>query len=211
MWPARWALPAAADTHGADTQQRLAQARELFEAGRKGSSASVSEAQLRFNDLLAQDPANPLYLAYLGSTYTLQARESSLPWTKIRLVNKGIDLLDQALSRLRAGEARAATATPPLTLETRLVAVATFIALPDSLFHRMAEAKRTLREALASPTLARADLGLRGHLIYEGALIAREEHDIAAERSALNQVLALEPPGIDTAELRARLSQLPGG
>jgi len=192
-----------------DTRARFLQAREAFESGRKGSVDAIGLAQQQFRGLVAAEPANPLYLAYFGSTYTLQARESTLPWTKIHLINQGVGLLDQALSSLHAIERRASGADPSVLLETRLVAIATFIALPDSLFHRLTIAKQTLQEALASPAFAVADTDLRGHLVYEGALIARQEHDDGAERSALKQVMALAPPSIDAAGIRARLAQLP--
>jgi hypothetical protein len=203
-----WQSPDARGTDAA-AQQRFVQARSAFEAARGGTSGAADIAQEKFRQLLSEEPANPLYLAYYGSTYTLQARESSLPWTKIRLVNKGVELLDQALKLLHATEGTHRISDPADPLETRLVAIATYIALPDALFHRMAVAKRTLNEAMASPVFAQATADLRGHLIYEGALIAREERDTAAERTALTQVIALAPPSIDAAGLRERLAQLP--
>lgn len=192
-----------------DKRARFLQARDAFESGRKGSVSDIGLAQQQFRGLLSAEPANPLYLAYFGSTYTLQARESTLPWTRIHLINQGVELLDQALSSLHAIEGRAPSADTGVRLETRLVAIATYIALPDALFHRLTIAKRTLQEALASPAFAGADVDLRGHLVYEGALIARQEHDAAAERSALQQVMALAPPSIDAAGIRERLAQLP--
>ena len=107
-----------------------------------------------------------------------------------------------------SGGRRTAALVPDARLETRLVAIATFVALPDALFHRLGPARQTLREALADPALAQADADLRGHLLYEGALIARQEHDVAGERAALEQALALNSPSVDAAELRARLAQL---
>jgi len=202
-----WHVPFA---HSAEAValQRFAQARSAFESGRNGNSGAVELAQEKFRQLLSEEPANPLYLAYFGSTYALQARAVSMPWTRIRLVNRSVELLDQALNLLHTSDAAQRTADPAAPLEARLVTIATFIALPDALFHRMAAAKRTLNEALSSPNFSQATADLRGHLIYEGALIAREERDTAAERSALNQVIALAPPSIDAAELRERLAQL---
>ena len=205
----QWLLSTPARGAPGEAQLRFVQARTAFEAGRNGSADAVSVAQEQFRSLLSTEPANPLYLAYFGSTYALQARTSSLPWNKIHLVNKGVELLDQALSTLRASESHAKPVDLSAQLETRLVAVATYIALPDSLFHRMAAAKRTLQEAVSNPAFAQADADLRGHLIYERALIAREERDVATERSALSQVIALAPPSIDAAGLRERLAQLP--
>lgn len=188
-------------------------AKTQFEAGRAGSHDSTARAQQLFSLLLRRDADNPLYLAYYGSTYALQARDSAAPWTRIKLINQGNALLDRALALLDHAPAtsKPATAHPAsgtAGLETRLVAMATFIALPEALFHRRAAAKREYQRALASPEFSAATPDLQGHLQYEGALIAREEGDAAAERSALRRVLALAPPSIDLAEVRTRLAEL---
>jgi hypothetical protein len=182
----------------------FASARSQFEAGRAGSHDATERAQQLFSQLLRKDAENPLYLAYYGSTYTLQARDSLAPWTRIKLINQGTALLDRALALLEHPPAAASTAA----LETRLVAIATFIALPETLFHRRAAAKREYQRAVASLDFPAASPDLKGHLHYEGALIAREEGDDAAERTALQRALALAPPSIDLAEVRARLAEL---
>ena len=191
----------------------FATARTQFEAGRAGSHDSTERAQQLFSQLLRRDAENPLYLAYYGSTYTLQARDSLAPWTRIKLINQGTALLDRALALLDhpPATARLVAVRPgagTAALETRLVAMATFIALPETLFHRRAAAKREYQRAVASAEFSTAPVDLQGHLQYEGALIAREEGDMATERASLQRVLALAPPSIDLAEVRARLAEL---
>ncbi|MBS0388804.1 MAG: hypothetical protein JSR15_10015 [Proteobacteria bacterium] len=190
-------------------------ARGQFESGRAGSHDATERAQQLFSQLLRKDGDNPLYLAYYGSTFALQARDSAAPWTRIKLINQGNSLLDRALALLDHSSPSSSghAATPPrptgtAALETRLVAMATFIALPDTLFHRRAAAKREYQLAVASPEYASAPPDLQGHLQYEGALIAREEGDVAAERAALQRVLALNPQSVNLAEVRARLAEL---
>ncbi len=191
----------------------LGTAKAQFEAGRAGSHDATERAQQLFSRLLRKDAQNPLYLAYYGSTYALQARDSLAPWTRIKLINQGTAMLDRALALLDhpPAAARMVAALPgssTAALETRLVAMATFIALPETLFHRRAAAKREYQRAVASADFSTAPPDLQGHLQYEGALIAREEGDVAAEREALQRVLALAPPSINLAEVRARLTEL---
>jgi hypothetical protein len=187
-------------------------ARTQFEAGRAGSVEANLRAQQLFAQLLRADAENPLYLAYYGTTFTLQARDTHMPWTRINLINEGTSLLDRALAHLdqpaNAARTAAKPGAGPAALETRLVAMATFIALPEALFHRHASAKREYQNAIASPEFATASADLRGHLEYEGALIARNEGDTATERATLRRVVALAPPSIDLAEVRARLAEL---
>jgi hypothetical protein len=186
----------------------LGSARTQFELGRAGSPDATALAQRILAQLLATDSDNPLYLAYYGSTFTLQGRDSFAPWTKLRLINQGVGILDRALNLLNAGHARADALTGTASLEARLVSIATLVALPDSLFHRLAVARREYRQAVSDPEFANASPDLRGHLFYEGALIARADHDAAGERSALQRVLELRPDSIDQAEVRARLAEL---
>lgn len=191
----------------------FAAARTQFESGRAGSHDATERAQQLFSQLLHEDRDNPLYMAYYGSTFALQARDSLAPWTRIKLINQGTSLLDRALALLDcAPTAARPTAARPASgtaaLETRLVAMATFIALPESLFHRRAAARREYQLAVASPDYPAAPPDLQGHLQYEGALIAREDGDAAAEEAALQRVLALNPRSVDLAEVRARLAEL---
>lgn len=186
----------------------LGDARAQFELGRAGSPAATALAQRIFAQLLATDSDNPLYLAYYGSTFTLQGRDSFSPWTKLRLINQGVGILDRALALLNAGRASADALAGTARLEARLVSIATLVALPDSLFHRLAVARREYRQAASDPEFANAPADLRGHLLYEGALIARADHDAAGERSTLQRVLELHPGNIDPTEVRARLAEL---
>ena len=184
----------------------FATARAQFEAGRAGSDAATDLAQRLFSRLLSSDANNPLYLAYYGSTFTLQARDRRAPWTKIKLINQGVSILDRALALLN--RPRGSSATGTVVLETRLVVMATFIALPETLFHRLAAAKHEFQLAVSSPGYSSAPVDLRGHLQYEGALIARQEGDAAGERAALQHVLVLAPPSINMTEVRTRLGEL---
>ena len=209
-WRATWAMacaiaPAPGFAFAANTAPEFATARTQFEAGRAGSVESTGRAQQMFAQLLSSDAGNPLYLAYYGSTYALQARDARLPWTKIKLINQGNEAIDHALSVL---DRQPVAASATSALETRLVAIATFVALPESLFHRLGAARREYLRALASPAFTTASNDLRGHLEFEGALIARQDGDARAERAALNRVLALAPPSVDLAEVRARLAEL---
>ncbi|MDE2250091.1 MAG: hypothetical protein KGL25_01615 [Gammaproteobacteria bacterium] len=207
------AAAAAAAADMASLVTEFATARGQFEAGRAGSTGATDRAQRLFAQLLRRDADNPLYLAYYGSTFTLQARDTRIPWTRIKLIKHGTALLDRALGLLElpSAAARPAAAHPAAgaaALETRLVAIATFIALPEPLFHRRAAARREYQLAVSSPDYSLASPDLRGHLEYEGALIAREEGDAATEKTALRRVLALSPPSIDLAEVHARLAEL---
>jgi hypothetical protein len=183
-------------------------ARQQFEAGRAGSPSASAAARQLFGELVRRDARNPLYLAYYGSSVVMQGRDSAAPWTRLRLAYEGVGILDRALAMVEQQRGQYPAGPIEVELESRLVAIATFIALPQPVFHRMDVARSQLRTAFASPRFPVASADLRGHLIYEGALIARQDGDRVAERAALLQVQALAPPSVDLRDVRNRLAEL---
>jgi hypothetical protein len=193
-----------------DTTDRFVEATRRFEDARAGSAVATPKAQAAFRDLLAADPKNPLYLAYYGSTLAMLARDSRLPWQRLNFVRESLGTLDRALGLLRPEDDRRMIRDIPVSLETRLVAVATFVAMPEVL-NRLPVAKQQLAAAMSSPAFATAPLELRGRFYYEVALVAEAEGQPDAERDALRHVLTYAPTSLDLNEVRARLAKLESG
>lgn len=205
---ALWADLATAATP--EITQRFLAATRQFEAARAGATDATPQAQAAFRQLLASDPSNPLYLAYYGSTLALAARDSRLPWQRINLVRVSMGTLDRALGLLTPEDDYRLMRDIPVSLETRLVAVATFVAMP-SVLHRLPVAKQQLEYAMSSPVFSTASPELRGRFYYEVALVAQQEGQPNVERQALRQVLACAPASLDLDAVRARLNKLGGG
>jgi hypothetical protein len=210
-WPpfANRALAADATAAGTDVTARFEHAAQLFERARAGSAAAVGPAQDAFNELLQAEPSNPLFMAYYGSTFAMRARDGGAPWQKIKWVNEGINNIDHALSLLGPQDDTRTLRGVPISLETRLVAVATYIPLP-SLFNRMSVARQQLALALGSPTFPGASNELRGRFYYEDALIAHSDGDTEHERRALREVVKNAPPSLNMNEVRQELAKLGG-
>jgi hypothetical protein len=196
-------------TARSDVTARFEHAAQLFEQARAGSAAAVGPAQDAFKDLLQTDPSNPLFIAYYGSTFAMRARDGGAPWQKIKWVNEAVNNIDHALSLLGAQDDTKSIRGIPISLETRLVAIATYIPLP-ALFNRMSVARQQLALAMASPTFANASNELRGRFYYEDALIAHSDGDIEHERRALREVVKDAPPSLNMNEVRQELAKLGG-
>ncbi len=194
---------------GSDINAQFLQATQKFEEARAGSATAVAPAQAAFHALLANDSSNPLYMAYYGSTFAMQARDGGAPWQKIKLVNQGIDRIDQALSLLGPQHDQVQIRGVPLSLETRLVAIATYVSLP-SLFNRMPVARQQLATVMASPLFASASPEMRGRFSYEEALIAQSDGDKEHERRALREVVKYAPSTLNMNEVRDQLAKLGG-
>jgi hypothetical protein len=192
-----------------DLTAKFLRAAQTFEQARAGSAEATLLAQAAFQDLLQEEPNNPLFLAYYGSTLAMQARDGHLPWQRVKEIHDSIATVNRALSLLRPEHDRIQIRGMPLSLETRLVAIATFVALPE-IFHCMPTAREQLALAMGSPLFASAPQELRGRLFYEAALIAEADGEVEHERAALRQVLASAPASLDLGEVRARLKKLGG-
>jgi hypothetical protein len=196
-------------TYSPDLTARFQKAAELFEQARAGSAAAVAPAEDAFKDLVHVDSSNPLFIAYYGSALAMRARDGGLPWQKIKWVNEGIDNIDHALSLLGPQYDGKTMRGVSVSLETRLVAVATYIPLPG-LFGRKDTARQQLTQAMASAPFAAASAELRGRFFYEDALIARADGDTEHERRSLREVVKDAPPSLNMAEVRQELAKLGG-
>jgi len=206
---ARSFCASAAIPSDSDLTAQFVQAVQKLEEARKGSAAATPLAQAAFRNLLAADPQNPLYMVYYGSTFALQARDGRLPWERIHQVHESIATINKALSLLRPQDDHEQTRGIPVSLETRLVAVATFDALPED-FHMLPVAKQQLALAMQDPVFASAPAELRGRFYYEVAFIAAADGNVERERGALRQVLNYAPASLDLTEVGARLARLGG-
>lgn len=150
----------------------FARAQTQFLAARDGDNAAIDNAAERFDALLAAEPAHPLLLAYAGSTTALRARAALWPWKKMSHAEDGLARIDKALALLQPAHDLTLVRGVPVSLETRLVAANTFLALP-AMFNRGARGQRLLAEIAASPLLARTPQGFQDAVLAGSAQAAK--------------------------------------
>jgi hypothetical protein len=142
----------------------LAAAQARFSRALKGETEQIDSAIAAFRAAPGNPALRPLYAAYLGSALTLKGKAAWMPWNKLKFTDQGLDQLDQALSSLRPEYAGFPVQGVPLDLATRMVAAATFTAVPDGIFHRRAAARSLLAEMRRSPLLATTPASFRAEL-----------------------------------------------
>ena len=182
-------------------------ARVVFDQARAGDGAASERAADLFAKLSEKDPSNPLYLVYCGSSWALRARSAWAPWNKMKLAERGLDMIDRALAMLTPQQDQVLVRGVPLSEETRLVAASSLLALP-SLFHRFEDGKAVVAAARTSPAFTQTPPPVRAALEYQGSLVARQEGRTADEVQALQRVLALQPEGAVAAQAKARLQEV---
>ena len=192
----------------AGQDEDFAAAETLFHQAQAGDGGATGAAVMRFERLAATDsPQAPLFQAYLGAAQAMQGRDAWMPWTRMRATERGLATLDKALRRLEPRHDAVMLRQAPVAVETRLVAAATFLALPE-LFHRFDAAKAALRAAFASPAFAAAPPGLRAQLHRRAAEAAARDGRRDEEIAQLKKTVAAEPAGAIAASARQRLQEL---
>ncbi len=178
----------------ADLTSAFTDAQSVFEDSLSGNQDATKAAIKKFEALVQKDPAQPLYLAYLGSTYTLKARDAWMPWTRLSNVEKGLGLIDKALFMLKPVHDTTGLRGSIISTETRLVAISTFLQVPDFL-NRLQAAKDVLNETLSTAVFEASAPIVKGRLYMWAAEIAKREEEIAKERDFMEKALAVLPKG----------------
>ncbi|GAA5174430.1 hypothetical protein GCM10025771_04120 [Niveibacterium umoris] len=119
-----------------------------FQRANAGESGAAADAAEKFAKLVAAEPTNPLLLAYLGSSESMQGRDAMFPWKKMKFVETGLADLDRALALLKPEHAQAPAGGVSVANEVKLTAASTFLGLPG--FFNRADAGTKLVNELAS-------------------------------------------------------------
>ncbi len=154
----------------APTDEAFTAALDQFKRARQGDGGQIEAAIAAFQTTPSSPLHQPLYAAYLGSAQALKGKAAWMPWNKMKYTEQGLDQIDQALANLRPEHDRVLVQGVPLGLSIRLVAAATFVAVPDGLFHRRSAGKGLLAELRRNPMLTGTPEAFRAEL---GALEAQ--------------------------------------
>ena len=135
-----------------------------FDAAR-ADEKRLDAAIAALRGLTADPQRQPLAAACLGSALALQGKAAWMPWNKLKYTEQGLDQLDAALAMLKPEHGAVLVRGVPVSLQTRLVAAATFVAVPDGLFHRRADGRKLLAALRADPLLASAPPAFRAEVV----------------------------------------------
>jgi hypothetical protein len=164
------------------TEDEINDLRKQFNGGL--SNADSNEAiHDRLQQLLEQEPDNPLLLVYYGSTETLLGKYAWMPWNKLGYVHDGIAHIDRAL---RLAEQN----SDPSMDEVQLVATSTYVSLPD-MFNTFDSGKKLLAQLLALEPQRKWPSDFRLSLYSAAAKVAQHDGDRRAQLKWLARATAL--------------------
>jgi hypothetical protein len=197
------APPAYADS----SAEIFSAAQREFRKGLDGDSTALDHAFTLFEQLVESQPDQPLFLAYLGSSHTLKGRDAWMPWNRLRHVEQGLGYIDKGLAQLTPEHNRILVANVPVSVETRLVAITTFLKIPE-FFNRFDNAKTLLQTSLAAPEFSMAPPLVQANYFFQAADVARHDNNKNDEREFLRKTIATAPQSKFAAAAQQRIAEL---
>ncbi len=166
-----------------DDKMLLTLAHKIFEQSlvRQNDESTIQAALHKFKLLLSADPKNPLFLAYQGSIYTLMSQFAWLPWSKNRYTKEGLNKIKEALQNLKSihdsEQLNVGEVQVPISIETRVVAIDTFLRVSDPYSMNVFEAvKAVLYDLYWSPAFKTVPPSIHAHFHIQAATLAHQEN-----------------------------------
>jgi len=185
-----------------DIGRELVDARAIFLQGVDGDRQAVRKATKRFRTLSLRYPENPVFLAYLGASMTLQGRDAQNNLDKQRLTEAGLKKIERALKQLPEDNGEHSA----IYLDTQLVAASSFIYIP-AFFNRYERGQRLLQAILEHHDFNRMAAAFRAATYFSAALVARGNEDDDEYRRYLTLTAATDPQGRDGRSAKKLLQQ----
>jgi hypothetical protein len=96
----------------------------------------------------------------------------------------------------------------PVGVETKLVALNTFLKVPDMFFHRYDAGKQLLMETMNSAVFQTSPPEIRARFYFQAAFVANHDGNKAEEIINLKRCLELDAQGQDAKAAQVRLMEL---
>lgn len=189
-----WLLSGAPAWAADEVMVRFGALQAQFLDAEAGAEEQIETVVAGLAALLKADPSNPVFHVYHGAAVALQSRTTLLPWKKIGFANEGLTEIDAALKGLSPEHDRRELRGVPLSLEARLVAAGTFLALPES-FERRGPATELLRQIQASPAYAKGPAAFRAATLIRMAELDSFNEKPAERLAHLREAASLDPAG----------------
>ncbi len=190
-----------------DLTKEFIDAQEIFEQALAGDESKTELAQQKMQALLKTEPNHPLFNAYYGSTFALMARDAWMPWTSISYAEKALAILDKALAMLQPNHSKELLRGTPVSVETRLVTISTFLKVPNFM-HRLDHAKLELSTLFDDDAYALTPPATQSRIYFQTAQIAQREYNIKTELDNLQKVISIDAGNRFATMARKRLQEI---
>jgi len=191
-------------------EQAFIEAQALFEQSLRGDESVTDQAYEKFATLVGLHPEKPEFLVYWGSSQALQARDTWMPWTSLKLAEGGLIKIDKALSMLEIKHDQQKVRGSIISMEIRLVAISTFLKVPNFL-NRFQPAKQLFTDTTQHSAFNKASDEVRSRIYFLGAKIACRQDNIIQERDYIMTGLSIHSQTYQAEQARIRLQDIDEG
>ena len=181
------ALTTTQPAHAEDTAFMTLRTQYVAATEQRGDA--VQRALGTVEALLKTDPADAVAMVYKGSLLTMAGGDAMMPWNKLKYVNVGLELMDDAISR--SGRARAHDIDAQV--EILMVSAFTFSRLP-SMFKREPQARKTVTNLIAHPAFDTLEPKLRAQALAIAAAYAARDGKAAEAQALLDRASTADAP-----------------
>jgi tetratricopeptide (TPR) repeat protein len=179
-------------------EQQFVQMIGQFQQAVEGNEQARDQVKHLLEQILAQDENDPLALVYYGSTLTLEGRDAWMPWNKMKLTEKGMDIMEKALKM-----SRGITETPvylkrSIEMEVLMSCAITFTQVPK-MFGRFEQGVDLLDEITNDPRYQQFNSEQKASYLYYRGMAAINMQHTKDARVYLQQSIDLNAdPQINT-------------
>lgn len=160
--------------------------RTLYKVAVTERGDAVNAAMAKADEILERQPNDTVALVYKGSLLTMMGGDAFMPWNKLRYVQGGIDLMDNALGTIQRFRSHGADAG----VEALMVAAFTNSRLPR-MFKRDALARQQIAELIVHPAFGTLEYELRVQALEIAAEYARSDGDASRAAELLTRAAGL--------------------
>jgi len=144
-----------------------------------------------FNNLLQQEPGNPLLMSYAGAATAKSSLDKFATAEKITALQNGTAMVEQALQL--ADNTQAMHGNVPVSLEVRFVAASTYLAVPK-IMDRHDKGEKLLKDVIDAQQFAQTDVNFRGAVWMRAATLAAEKNQADEAKKYLNEIVKNNAP-----------------
>lgn len=144
-----------------------------------------------FNNMLQQEPGNPLLMSYAGAATAKSSLDKLAKGEKTMALEDGTAMVEQALQL--ASNSVAMHGSVPVALEVRFVAASTYLAVPK-VMNRHDKGEQLLKDVIDASQFAQTDVNFRGAVWMRAATLAAEKNRADEAKKYLNEIVRHNAP-----------------
>lgn len=148
----------------------------IYLQGIDGSEADLEKSIDYFDKLLESSPFDSFVNVYRGSLRSRMAQHVLMPWSKMKHVDAGSELMDDAIENINEIHDTQAIGGTTLSFRMKLISAHTYFRFPRFL-NRYQDAKDLVADLLESPQLDDTGTEAKNSLYQLAAAMAEEDGD----------------------------------